>query len=501
MLTNRLRCNSSLVLLSMIVLLGLLLRLNGLERQSLWHDEVTTWNTSNHERVSEVVIARSRGSSSHHPPLYNILIYFVIKYFGESEAALRFPSVVASTLAIPAIYVLTRRIYSDHEGLIAAALMAILWCPIYYAQEARSYAMLVLFAICSTYLWLAVVRQLNQSNVIGVAVAVGYVITAVITSYIHYYGGYLVALQGFAGLLFLIAKPRAVMRFVVLYVLITLAYVPWLLTIDREFFYGYVTGDSTSWIPLTERTSFLRYLRFLFNGSRPLNVIVLVLYSSLFVRTLGSLWQTQPSKRIRSLFSSPGFALTLWLTVPFIGVYLMSLYITPILLFRALLISMPPAYILLARSITRLPLKPHYKMIVACMLLSLFLFNLILWRDYYNRPTKKQIREAVEFVVNADIPDGQALIISYGWHSKYFDYYFRKFQSPERVFITGGTAQEIPRIQQILDSTGRDSRYVWYIYGSRVPEPEVIHFLNHRLSLIDKEQFQATGVWLFENRF
>jgi uncharacterized membrane protein len=63
------------------------------------------------------VIERSAREDAN-PPGYQILLYFVISYIGDSEAALRFPSVIAGFFAIPVIYPLGLQLYSYREGLI-----------------------------------------------------------------------------------------------------------------------------------------------------------------------------------------------------------------------------------------------------------------------------------------------------------------------------------------------------------------------------------------------
>ena len=48
-----------------------------------------------------------------HPPLYFLMMHFWIRMAGESEFALRFPSAVAATLALPLLYALARRLLSN----------------------------------------------------------------------------------------------------------------------------------------------------------------------------------------------------------------------------------------------------------------------------------------------------------------------------------------------------------------------------------------------------
>jgi hypothetical protein len=78
------------------------------------------------------------------PPLYYMALGGWIQLFGDSEAALRSLSAVASSLAIPLVYILGKELLDRQHGVIAAALFALSPTAVYYAQEARPYALLLL---------------------------------------------------------------------------------------------------------------------------------------------------------------------------------------------------------------------------------------------------------------------------------------------------------------------------------------------------------------------
>jgi mannosyltransferase len=127
--------SETLVALTAILLVATVLRLYGLGQESLWYDELLSWSRSRYDTMSEVVSQVSRLSV--HPPGYLGLLHFVQKYWGDSEWILRFPSALCGVLSVLVLYFLGARLYTRKEGLIAAALSAVLWCPIYYSQEAR----------------------------------------------------------------------------------------------------------------------------------------------------------------------------------------------------------------------------------------------------------------------------------------------------------------------------------------------------------------------------
>ncbi len=72
-------------------------------------------------------------------------------HFGDSVSYIRGLSVVFGVAAIPAIFLLGRKMKSTSFGLISALLLSINAFQVRYAQEVRSYSLLVLLLIVSTY--------------------------------------------------------------------------------------------------------------------------------------------------------------------------------------------------------------------------------------------------------------------------------------------------------------------------------------------------------------
>jgi mannosyltransferase len=134
--------------LGLIILSGMLLRFTALNRQSLWFDEVDVVVRAQ-QPLPDVL--RTFVAAGENGPLYNILLALWIRIAGISEIAVRFPSAVAGTLAIPLLYLLARRIAGLQVGLVAAGLLAISPYHVWYSQEAKMYTLVVLLGLASTY--------------------------------------------------------------------------------------------------------------------------------------------------------------------------------------------------------------------------------------------------------------------------------------------------------------------------------------------------------------
>ena len=84
-------------------------------------------------------------SSESAPPLYYVLAWAWTKLFGTGALGFRSLSALAGTLTIPVVFACGREI-SHRVGRWAAALATFSPAMYYYSQEARAYALLILFS-------------------------------------------------------------------------------------------------------------------------------------------------------------------------------------------------------------------------------------------------------------------------------------------------------------------------------------------------------------------
>jgi|GEM_PF-1628044 len=140
--------------LVLLVALATAVRCATLSWSSLWLDEVYTvveagrpWGT-----LLLGLLTPQQGY-----PLYILAMRLWIALAGTGEAALRLPSALAGIGTVPLLYLLGRRLFGRQAGLLAAALLALSPLAIWYSQEAKSYALLLLVTVAaSLLLWEAV---------------------------------------------------------------------------------------------------------------------------------------------------------------------------------------------------------------------------------------------------------------------------------------------------------------------------------------------------------
>ncbi|HEX9075476.1 MAG TPA: glycosyltransferase family 39 protein [Anaerolineae bacterium] len=185
----------------LIVLLAFALRVYRLGAQPIWWDESlsvyrATQNLAavlaNTIRIQTVVTYDTL------PPLYFVILKFLVPFFGTTEFALRFFSLAANVATIPLLYVLARRWcrllprpVGARTALVAALLGALSPFYVWYAQEARPYTLVLFWSTLAIY---ALTRAFTASparQTVSRAWIVIYVAAAAAALYTHYYSIFL----------------------------------------------------------------------------------------------------------------------------------------------------------------------------------------------------------------------------------------------------------------------------------------------------------------------
>jgi mannosyltransferase len=120
-------------------------------RRQLWEDEYATWH------ASTMTLPQLKFLLSHMDLVlspYYLFMHGWILVFGDSPTALRAPSVIAMAVTAGLVVLLGRRLFTPTAGVTAGLLFIIVPTVSRYGQEARPYALAVLFATLATLLLL-----------------------------------------------------------------------------------------------------------------------------------------------------------------------------------------------------------------------------------------------------------------------------------------------------------------------------------------------------------
>jgi len=369
--------NEAAIWLALLVLLAAVLRIKGLTFQSYWYDELFSAHLSNPSHTFSEIVELSLADV--HPPFYQLAMWASYKTFGYTEWAGRFPSMLAGILAIPAIFLLGRELFSKRVGLYAAALAASNYYFVYFSQEARSYTFLVLFCCLSFFYFM---RALRHESWLDVAL---YVLVTVLLLYTHYFGFVLMSAQGVVFLVYIglgHGRDRGVLTRAAIAAGVTIAAI---LPLVPAIINHSEIGEF--WITQPQFIVAVNYFLAYFSLVWLAGIIAALVLCAL---TLGMYRIDCGQDKSWVRFSI--VALLLWIVIGFSLPWLRGLVGQPVITNRNTIMLIPPILLLAAYGLNSLPVLLLQRLTGAAILI-LSVVYLVAGIDFYGRVTKNQYRE------------------------------------------------------------------------------------------------------------
>ena len=340
-----------------ITALAAALRLINLSGRPIWYDEAfaVLYAEKPLSTMLYGTLTQFQGAAADvHPLFFYAVLHAWMGMVGQSPPAVRALSVLLGTATVMMVYLLARRLFGWRSGLAAATIVAVAPFPIYYAQEARMYALLGFAGITTTYFFVCAWAGGRWGNWIAFSVF------GAITLYAHNLGfAFLAGMdlwvlwawfrpQG--------ARGRNLRRVLLSHVLMLGLFAPWLLVVPSQI--GKI--QQAYWVQqpgIAQLIQTLLVFHFAYdNQSLPGWVLPPALLLSLLIpaimvferaRQRRSSNHRSPSPTPCSLFTAP-FSLLLFLTLtPILLTFLVS-QIHPVYIVRALLPSAVTYYVLVA---------------------------------------------------------------------------------------------------------------------------------------------------------
>jgi uncharacterized membrane protein len=394
-----------------------------LDRQSLWRDEVDAIRFSSWS-IDELIAGLFR--TGHNGPLFFLLLRPWRSLAGNSEFALRYPSALLSTLAIPLGFTLARQLgFSRRAGLLLGLLLATSPYLIWYGQEAKMYALLL--ALVS----LAFIAYLKARAGAGPGWWAAFVIATTISFYVHILSPLMLIVYSIVALLY----PRQWRRYwrgwLVSMACLTVPYVPLALWQLPLLLRGFYSGHP--FYSLKEQTFTLLqlYSSGLVRFAGPLAVLLVVflvlcgLFLSekrrgLIVTSSGHKLKLNPARRT---------VLAAWVLLPPLVVYLISLRVQ-VFEDRYLIYIAPAFYLLVAAGL--LLVRQHTRVVAAFCLGALLVINLVgIWQQQY-RPLKADFRAVAAYLSEQPVPPTHIMV-----QMPYLQHTLNYYYSADYILLEG----------------------------------------------------------------
>lgn len=381
----------------MALLLALALRAYRLGARNLWFDEAWSWYISQHP----IRFILEEGRSNIHPPLLPIVLKFWTALFGDSAAVLRLPSLLASVGIVAGAYWLGRQILSRPAALLVAFLLALSPHQVFYAQEARMYALVTALTLGAVLCYVRFLRRegllpnlskatvaFERSDIPGsshprrksdMAGALGYMVSGALALYTHLFGMLVLAAVNLHFLGLIVHRGRelssspwvSVRRWVLWQLGVLILYAPWLMT----FIYQVRSRPRQEWRPPLEHTDLIEEF-FLFVGKMSVGAFV---YPQGVFYALKNLveyrWNAEMLLRALENLSLYPLAIGLGLFLLWRGTraaagagLLQALFFIPVLLICGVLLALRQ-YMDFGRYLTMI--TPYYFLLLAAAVMSL----------------------------------------------------------------------------------------------------------------------------------
>jgi mannosyltransferase len=367
------------------------------------------------------VIAASRHYQN--PPLYYLLMMGWVYLFGTTETAVRSMSVLVSAVTASAVWLFARRFFGVEAALYSSMLFLASEPQLYYAREARSYALVGLLCVVSFHMFLSTLRRpaWTKTLLLGVInAAAAYTHYTVILAFVPQFA------VAFASLVWPARRRGALFVISGLAVAFSL-FAPWIPTLWQD-----IPQTGQFWLDAPTRAQAEHTMRELVGGSAALGLQLIVLAVSLSTaaatRAGSRRASVETSSRIASETADRNEPLSLltvamWAVLPVAAALCLSTW-TPIFSLRYLLFASLGWMLLTAALLARLPLPQTARSLVALVLGLLSAIHLD-----WSKSRSADWRRATELAV-AQRSGQTAILIAPSWQCLPFSYYLDRYAFP-----------------------------------------------------------------------
>jgi len=366
------------------------------EAQSLWQTSHSL------PRLLEIV------AQDVHVPLYHILLHYWQIFWGNFIMSARFFSLIFFVLSIPLTYHLGKTLYSKSVGIFGSTLLSVSPFLNWYGSEARMYSLLLFFTLVQVNAFVAIFKKnIRWAWYI-------YLISTILGLYTHYFFAMSIVIQIIFWIVYHQKFPK---NFVVNMFLtmsaVSMTFVPWLA-------YVWSLGSSSNTKPVLEAPSsvdfFNIFSQFLIGFQSDWgNSMFLSLWPILVIMIFVGLKKRQPESESITL-------LVLYVFLPVLAAFGVSLVLIPIFLSRYLILSVPFLYLLMGYIFETY--FPKIQILLKCIFFVMIIIGLISQIRGQNIRVKENFRDVAVYVQDTSTAR-DIVVLSAPFIVYPFEYYYR----------------------------------------------------------------------------
>jgi uncharacterized membrane protein len=341
------------------LLIGLILAINLLfkgiylgENSLAWDEPFSVYHAQlPADQLIDLLIA------GNNPPLYELILQKWTAIFGLSEFSVRFTSLLFSSLTAVFLFLIGKRHFNLTIAISAALLFTFSNYHVFFAHEARVYALFGMLATASMLIFMncCANQKMSIKNLFWL------LLVNVLMIYSHYFGFFIVLFQAFFVLSVPAVRQKIWKNFLVYGLLLMLLYLPLISIVFGRFLESTSQG---TWIESPNSVSEIYEMLRKF-ANAPVVVVVCLL-----VLILGGIFYFVRTKTAQIKVTTK--IVITWFLIPFLLMFVLSFWI-PMFIDRYLIFLTIPFYLLIAIAANSMVKNPKMVAVIQGVVVLLFL--------------------------------------------------------------------------------------------------------------------------------
>ncbi len=474
--------NKLVAVFLLIVIFHIIFKSFFINYSGFWYDE--TFGL--HYSLQDWGLIKHTSEWDLNPPLYYYFLWIWRNLFGISEFAIRFSSVLFSSLSAGIIYIFSIKYFNKTTALISLLIYTSSNEIFFYSHEARCYSMLFFLTLCSSYFYFNLLNKKSISSIILLG------LTNFLLIYTHYLTGLVLVFQG---LLILLFFNKTIFKQVSIAFLITLVLAFWRFT--KKTILLIFNHEKKFWLSKPTYNDLINTVYDFFNEKE-----IFFIYVGIIIITLIIIYATNKFKAFKNLFTIKTTYIAFCGVGTIIICYALS-SISPVFTKRYVVYALPFICLLIGIIISRIN-NNKFKYVVTSLicLLSLYSFNKI----DFKTPKPMNYRDSMVLIKKEKTPSTLTLVETKDMESLFAYYYDKEIFLDYKNLKTRLNENNIHLISGMQDLQGIDfERYDKLILTQTfVQQKKENEMLLCRLSSIYKKKtlnkdYVGIDIYIFNN--
>jgi len=353
------------------------------------------------------------------PPLFELLLHYWIKLFGITPLSVRLLPMLFACLSPLVLFYFAKRHFTINIAIVGALMLTFSDLLMFYAHDCRAYSLFIFLSLLSMYFFMEVLTGFTKASIFF------FVTSSTLLIYMHYFGFFVLLIQGVFALLF---YRKNLLKILLIYFSVLLLYLPHLLSLLVRFKNSVKGG----WLNPPSGIDDLYNMLWIFSNFPFITVACIIfLVLALLKLIIGY-------KKIN--FHQPTVLIALWFLIPFFGMFFISFWV-PMYIGRYLIFALPAYYLLVLVCLQYLISNIKWR--------GLLMLALILSMSFTHQlnPDKKQpLQKTIAFIKKNQSPNTIVVVCPSDFIAAFAYYYNRDSFSK----IKSGTEYE--RVDSLLKS-------------------------------------------------